>query len=101
MEQYSQIGLASPDSTWRDQAACGELVDLDHGSPVALYAQLAAVLRDQIEAGKIRGRVPSPRTLPQEYDVAIGTARKALEVLRADGLIVSASGRGHFTVDRP
>lgn len=93
--------MASPDLTWRDRAAYGELVELDHGSPVALYVQLAAVLRDQIEAGKIRGRVPSPRTLAQEYDVAIGTARKALEVLRADGLVVSASGRGHFTVDRP
>lgn len=75
-------------------------MELDHGSPVALYAQLTDVLREQIESGKLRGRVPSPRTLAQEYDVAVGTARKALEVLRTEGLIVSASGRGHFTVDR-
>jgi GntR family transcriptional regulator len=77
--------------------AYGERVDLDHDSATALYVQLAGVIRAQIDSGQIHGRVPSPRSLAQEYGVAIGTARKALELLRDEGLIRSASGRGHFT----
>lgn len=85
--------------TWRGRAVYGEPMDLDHGSPVALYVQLADVLRGQITSGEIRGRVPSPRSLAQEYDVAIGTARRALEVLREEGVIISAPGRGHYTAE--
>lgn len=73
---------------------------LDHDSPTALYVQLAELLRGQIERGELIGRVPSVKTLAQEYEVAVGTAERALAILRDDGLIVSASGRGHFTVDR-
>jgi DNA-binding GntR family transcriptional regulator len=75
-------------------------VALDHDSPTALYVQLAELLRGQIERGELIGRVPSVKTLAQEYEVAVGTAERALAILRDDGLIVSASGRGHFTVDR-
>jgi DNA-binding GntR family transcriptional regulator len=74
---------------------------LDHGSPTALYVQLAELLRGQIERGELAGRVPSAKGLAQEHGVAVGTAERALGILRQDGLIVSASGRGHFTVDRP
>ncbi len=73
---------------------------LDHGSPVALYRQLAELLRGQIESGKLTGRVPSAKSLAQEHEVAVGTAERALGILREDGLIVSASGRGHFVVER-
>jgi DNA-binding GntR family transcriptional regulator len=73
---------------------------LDHGSPTALYVQLAKLLRGQIEHGTLTGRVPSAKSLAQEYEVAVGTAERALGILRADGLIVSASGRGHFVVER-
>jgi DNA-binding GntR family transcriptional regulator len=72
-------------------------VELDHGSPVALYVQLADLLRGQIERGELVGRVPSVKTLAQQYEVAVGTADRALGILRREGLIVSAKGRGHFT----
>jgi DNA-binding GntR family transcriptional regulator len=72
-------------------------MDLDHDSVVALYVQLADVLRGQIQSGEIRGRVPSPRSLSQQYGVSIGTARRALEILVKEGLVNAASGRGHFT----
>lgn len=61
----------------------------------ALYAQLAARLRKAILAGHYRpGQpLPSERTLTQEYGVARETVRRALAVLRNEGLI--SSRRGH------
>jgi DNA-binding GntR family transcriptional regulator len=73
-------------------------VSLDHDSPTALYAQLAGIIRDQIERGELTGRVPSAKGLAQRYEVAIGTAERALAILRQEGLIRSAMGRGHFVV---
>jgi GntR family transcriptional regulator len=73
-------------------------VSLDRDSPEALYVQLAAVLRGQIERGELTGRVPSAKTLAQRYEVAQGTAERALALLRDEGLIASAMGRGHFVV---
>ncbi len=75
-------------------------MSLDHDSPVPLYEQLAAVIRGQIERGELTGRVPSAKTLAQTYEVATGTAERALALLREAGLIESAIGRGHFVVRR-
>ena len=75
-------------------------MSLDHDSPEPLYEQLAAVIRGQIERGELTGRVPSAKTLAQQYGVAIGTAERALAVLREAGLIRSAMGRGHFVIKR-
>jgi DNA-binding GntR family transcriptional regulator len=71
---------------------------LDHDSPTALYVQLADLLRGQIERGELTGRVPSAKGLAQEHGVANGTAERALAILREEGLIRSAMGRGHFVV---
>lgn len=75
-------------------------MSLDHDSPTPLYEQLAAVIRGQIERRELTGRVPSVKTLAQTYEVATGTAERALALLREAGLIESAMGRGHF-VKRP
>ena len=73
-------------------------MSLDHDSPVALYEQLAAILRGQIERGELTGRVPSVKTIAQQYEVAQGTAERALAMLRQEGILRSAMGRGHFVV---
>lgn len=73
-------------------------MDLDRDSEEPLYAQLAAVLRGQIERGHLTGRVPSVKTLSEEYEVAKGTAERSLAILRDEGLIRSSMGRGHFVV---
>ena len=52
-------------------------MSLDHDSPAALYVQLAALLRGQIERGELTGRVPSAKSLAQQYEIAQGTAEKA------------------------
>ena len=71
---------------------------VDHDAPTPLYVQVADVLRDQINKGTLSGRVPSVATIAQEYEVAKGTAERALAILREEGLIRSVMGRGHFVV---
>jgi GntR family transcriptional regulator len=73
-------------------------VTVDHDAEEPLYLQLAAILRGQIESGELERRIPSVKTLTQQYGVAQGTAERALAVLRDEGLIRSRMGRGHFVV---
>jgi GntR family transcriptional regulator len=73
-------------------------VSIDHDAETPLYLQLAAILRGRIAAGDLSRRVPSVKTLAQEYGVAQGTAERALAVLRSEGLVRSRMGRGHFVV---
>lgn len=76
------------------------MIDKDLDVPV--YVQLADILRDQIRSGELAPRRPLPsiRTLQQTYDVSDGTVKKAVAVLRAEGLVRTVTGRGVFVVDR-
>lgn len=71
-------------------------MELDHDSPVPLYVQLANLLRGRIERGELKGRIPATKDLAVQYEVAQGTAERSLAILREEGLIISAVGRGHF-----
>ena len=64
--------------------------------PVAPYRQLAALLREQITSGELAGRLPGERYLAQQYDVAVNTVRRALRLLREEGLVESVQGLGTF-----
>jgi len=66
--------------------------------PTPVYRQLAGFLRDDIQSGKLVAgqRIPSETDLVQLYGVARETARKAVRVLRDEGLIVTTHGRGSF-----
>lgn len=71
---------------------------VDHLDPTPLYEQLAAVLRQVIQSGDIQPRdlLPSESQLQQTYGVSRGTIRRALEILKAEGLVVTIAGRGTF-----
>ena len=73
---------------------------IDLGHPPPPYRQLAAILRDQIESGKLAGRMPSEKTLMQEYGLAHGTVRKAIAVLRDAGLVQTTPGWGSYVTER-
>ena len=73
-------------------------VTIDHDAETPLYRQVADILRARIESGEISRRVPSVKSLVQEFGVAQGTAERALALLRDEGLIRSVMGRGHFVV---
>jgi GntR family transcriptional regulator len=63
------------------------------------YAQLADILRNRVKKGEwIPGGValPSEQALAQEHGVALGTMRRALQILVEEGLIERIHGRGTF-----
>lgn len=71
-------------------------VTVDPDSATPLYVQVANFLRSRIESGEVTSRLPSLRTITQEYGVSHVTAEKAMEQLREAGLVVTVVGRGTF-----
>lgn len=71
---------------------------ISEDDPRPAYVQLAAILRDRIASGKITARLPSERDLHQEFGVAPMTARKAVRMLVAEGLVTVVKGRGTYVV---
>lgn len=66
-----------------------------------LYLWLAALLRDQIEGGRLsaHGPVPSERALSERYGVSRMTARHALETLTLEGYLYRNPRRGTFVAE--
>jgi DNA-binding GntR family transcriptional regulator len=75
---------------------------IDPMSGVPVYQQLADLLRERITSGELPPRTPLPsaKTLAQEHGIAIGTVTRAMDVLRAEGLVRTIPGRGVWVVDR-
>jgi DNA-binding GntR family transcriptional regulator len=69
-------------------------------APVPRYRQIAAILAQRIERGDLApGRpVPSETALQQEFGVARHTARKAVAVLRDQGLVRTVPGLGTYVL---
>jgi DNA-binding GntR family transcriptional regulator len=69
--------------------------------PVAPWRQIYGLLRAQIDSGELApgNRLPSITDLSQSYGVALTTVRKALDQLKADGLVVT-SPMGTFVAER-
>ncbi len=63
--------------------------EIDRWNPEPVYLQLAAILRGQIERGELvpRQPLPSESYLTGHYGVSRGTARRAVQVLRDEGLV--------------
>ena len=71
---------------------------------MVLYRQVYDALRDRIEDGTyaVGDRLPSEAELSREYSVSAITVKRALDLLRADGLIVRRPRLGTFvTSARP
>ena len=77
-----------------DTAPRGERVDVASREP--LTDQLVRILRAQIDAGTLTGRMPSESALEKYHDVSRVTVRRALERLQADHKIYPLPGRGWF-----
>ncbi len=71
----------------------------DRSSP--LYLWVAALLREQIEAGRLdaHGSVPSERALSEQYGVSRMTARHAVETLTREGYLYRHPRRGTFVAE--
>jgi GntR family transcriptional regulator len=70
-------------------------VPVDHDSPVPLYRQVAALLRERIEREGLT-RLPSLTQIQQEYEVSRPTAEAAVKILVDAGEAIIVPGRGTF-----
>jgi DNA-binding GntR family transcriptional regulator len=71
---------------------------LDSNSSRPPYLQIARDLSAQIASGKYRpgDRLPGYDALAEEYGVAIGTAKSAINHLREQAVVVTRHGVGTF-----
>ncbi|TGN76168.1 GntR family transcriptional regulator, partial [Streptomyces griseoluteus] len=69
--------------------------------PQLVYVAVADHIEARIRTGELQpgARLPAERDLAQEYGVAYLTVRRAAQVLRERGLIVTVHGRGTFVAD--
>jgi GntR family transcriptional regulator len=75
---------------------------IQRGTPVPPYRQLAAILRGQIESGELAQgtQLPTILALAGEYEVATITVRKAIGLLKDEGLVIGVGGYGTFVAER-
>jgi GntR family transcriptional regulator len=75
---------------------------IDHDGPTPLYVQVADAIEARITGGELQPNrpVPSENQLVQEYGIARGTARKAIDLLRERGLVTTVVGRGTYVLPR-
>jgi DNA-binding GntR family transcriptional regulator len=70
---------------------------------VLKYEEIAESLRARIAAGEFEpgAIVPSGRDLAEQWAVSRATVIKAMDVLRADGVVVAKQGTGFVVTDAP
>ena len=77
-------------------------IHLSRDGDVPLYAQVAAAIRERIQAGRLAGgtKLPATRELASRLRVNRATAVEAYRLLRDDGWVRSGVGSGTFVVPR-
>jgi DNA-binding GntR family transcriptional regulator len=77
-------------------------VDIDRGSPVPIYQQIAEYIRTRIEDGQYPpgSLVPPLQRIHQETGVAVKTIQKGIGLLAADGWVLIVTGKGTY-VNQP
>jgi GntR family transcriptional regulator len=76
---------------------------IDPIAPVPPYRQVAGILRRRIESGQYAPgtRIPTESELVEAFEVARTTARRAIAVLRDEGLIYTVPQRGSYVTRQP
>ncbi|GAA3314170.1 GntR family transcriptional regulator [Nonomuraea dietziae] len=69
---------------------------LDYHGDTHLYLQIAEIMRQRIDGLTAGHPVPSEADIQKEFGVARTTARRAIHVLREEGLIYTVQGEGTF-----
>jgi GntR family transcriptional regulator len=79
------------------------LVSIDMYSEIPYYKQLADIIRARIESGELErfDPLPSESTLEEDFGVGRDTVRKALAVLRDEGMIFTIQARGSYVGPPP
>lgn len=71
------------------------------GTPVPPYRQLAEILRNKISSGELAPgtMLPSIMKLSEQYEMSTFTVKKALALLKDEGLITGVTGYGTFVAE--
>lgn len=69
---------------------------LDYDGDTHVYLQIADILRRRVATLSSGHPVPSEAEIQREFGVARTTARRAVHVLREEGLIYTVHGEGSF-----
>lgn len=71
---------------------------LRENHPIPLYYQLAELLKEQIENGKLSvgERMPAVKELAEQYRISYMTARQAINELVKEGMLETRKGIGTF-----
>lgn len=75
--------------------------EINRRGAIPPHRQIAAWLRTRIEAGEFRpgeDPLPSEKDLVGLFGVARDTARRAFQVLRDEGLVVTIAHRGTYVL---
>jgi GntR family transcriptional regulator len=77
-------------------------MEVDYEAADPPYKQIAAWIRERIEAGEFPPgrRLPTEKALQQETGIAATTARRAYRLLAEEGLIRTVPGRGSYVSRR-
>ncbi|MFC0469850.1 phosphonate metabolism transcriptional regulator PhnF [Halalkalibacter kiskunsagensis] len=75
---------------------------LDKNSPLPIYYQLEAEIREQIMSGQLQpgDMLPSEREYSEKYSISRMTIRQAIMNLASEGLITRQKGRGTFVAEK-
>jgi GntR family transcriptional regulator len=70
----------------------------DPAGPAYVYMQLADHIAARIDSGELQpsSRLSGERDLAEEYGVALGTARRAVQELRDRGLVLTLPAKGTY-----
>jgi GntR family transcriptional regulator len=73
---------------------------IDPTGPVPPYRQIAAIIRAGIESGEYPkgARIPTESEMVETWEVARTTARRAIALLRDQGLITTVPQRGSYVL---
>jgi GntR family transcriptional regulator len=71
---------------------------IDPTGPVPPYRQIAEIIRKRIKSGEYPkdSRIPTESEMVETWEVARTTARRAIAVLREEGLVYTVPQRGTY-----
>ena len=74
------------------------MTKIDPTGPVPPYRQIAAIIRSRIESGEYPkgSRIPTESEMVETWEVARTTARRAIALLRDQGLVETVPQRGTY-----
>lgn len=80
-----------------------DLGTIDRSSDRPPYRQIADILREHIDRGRLAPgeQLPSEATLIDHFGVARMTVREAIKELRTEGLVIAQHGKGVFVRSAP